>query len=226
MSQHRPILSPSLLSSDFSRLEAELSALEKSGLQWVHWDVMDGQFVPNITLGAPIIKACRPRSNLFFDVHLMVQGPERFLDDFLQAGADLISIHAEACLHLEAAIAKIKANGKVAGLALNPHTPLQVLDYLLPTLDLVLIMSVNPGFGGQQFIPLCLQKIVDLRKKIKKAGTKTLIQVDGGVNLENKDQIIAAGADVLVSGSAFFEFKPYSQAVATFLNQNPSALAG
>ncbi|MCF8030326.1 MAG: ribulose-phosphate 3-epimerase, partial [Desulfohalobiaceae bacterium] len=167
----KPILSPSLLSADFGRLDQELADLEGAGLSWVHWDVMDGAFVPNITLGAPIVKKCRPKTHLFFDVHLMVDRPERYLDQFLDAGADLLCIHAEACTHLESALSRISHGGARAALALNPHTPLACLDYILPQLDMVLIMSVNPGFGGQSFIPFSLRKIRDLAERIREAGT-------------------------------------------------------
>ncbi|MCF8030339.1 MAG: ribulose-phosphate 3-epimerase [Desulfohalobiaceae bacterium] len=217
--QKGPILSPSLLSADFGKLEQELADLERAGLSWVHWDVMDGAFVPNITLGAPIIKKCRPKTSLFFDVHLMVDRPERYLDQFLEAGADLLCIHAEACTHLESALSRISQGGAMAALALNPHTSLVCLDYLLPQLDMVLIMSVNPGFGGQGFIPFSLRKIRDLRERIQKAGTKTLIQVDGGVNLDNAASLVDSGADVLVSGSAFFAHPPYSERHQQFLRQ-------
>jgi len=213
------LLSPSLLSADFGRLNQELAALEEAGLQWVHWDVMDGTFVPNITLGAPIIKKCRPKTSLFFDVHLMVDRPERYLDQFLDAGADLVSIHAEACTHLESALSRISHGGALAALALNPHTPLACLDYLLPQLDMVLIMSVNPGFGGQSFIPFSLRKIRDLALRIQEEGTNTLIQVDGGVTPDNAGSLAASGANVLVSGSAFFAHPPYDERHELFLRQ-------
>ncbi len=215
----QPILSPSLLSADFGRLDQELAALEESGLSWVHWDVMDGAFVPNITLGAPIVKKCRPKTTLFFDVHLMVDRPERYLDQFLDAGADLLCIHAEACTHLESALSRISQGGARTALALNPHTPLTCLDYILPQLDMVLIMSVNPGFGGQSFIPFSLRKIRDLSKRIRSEGTETLIQVDGGVSPDNAASIVARGADVLVSGSAFFAHPPYSERHQRFLDE-------
>ncbi len=211
------ILSPSLLSSDYARLGEELSTLEDSGLEWVHWDVMDGTFVPNITLGAPIIKCLRKQSKLVFDVHLMVQQPERYLADFADAGADLICVHAEATPHVHRAVQEIKRLGKKAGVALNPHTPLCVLDYILPELDLVLIMSVNPGFGGQSFIPQSLEKVRQLKEKIDRAGLATLIQVDGGVDLNNCKPLVQAGAAVLVSGSAFFKFPPYKERLKAFI---------
>jgi len=205
------ILSPSLLSSDYGRLADELAALEDAGLSWVHWDVMDGMFVPNITLGAPIIKKLRKASGLFFDVHLMVQAPERYITDFADAGADMLVVHAEATNHLERTLSEIRRMGVQCGVALNPHTPLCVLEYVLDQLDMVLIMSVNPGFGGQKFIPFTMRKIEELSAMITARGLKTLIQVDGGVDPENTPELVRRGADVLVSGSAFFGHPPYRQ---------------
>ncbi|WP_027369555.1 ribulose-phosphate 3-epimerase [Desulfovermiculus halophilus] len=211
------ILSPSLLSSDFSRLADELHALEQAGLRWAHWDVMDGHFVPNITLGPPFIAACRRQSGLFFDVHLMIDHPDRYVDEFVLAGADLVCVHAEACVHLERTLSRIRELGAECALALNPHTPLSVLDYVLPQLDMVLIMSVNPGFGGQSFIPFSLDKIADLKQMITDRGCRCSIQVDGGVNLDNAQKLVRAGADILVSGSAFFKHPPYAQRLREFL---------
>lgn len=210
------ILSPSLLSSDFGRLAEELAALELAGLEWVHWDVMDGQFVPNITFGPPVIKALRKRSRLFFDVHLMIDAPERYLAEFAEAGADLLVVHAEASLHLPRTLSEIRRLGMKCGVALNPATPLEALEYVLPELDLVLLMSVNPGFGGQKFMPLTYKKLGTLRAMISACGSRALIQVDGGVDPGNIAALCEAGADVLVSGSAFFGFPPYAERLKVF----------
>ena len=197
------LIAPSLLSADFSRLGEELHRLESAGADWVHVDVMDGMFVPNITLGPPVIQALRTHSKLPFDVHLMVEKPERYLADFRDAGADIITVHAEACHHLHRTLTEIRKLGCKAGLSLNPATPINVLENVLDELDLILIMSVNPGFGGQQFIPHSLHKLQQAKQLI---GSRPIwLEVDGGVSSKNASEVKATGANVLVSGSALFK---------------------
>lgn len=211
------ILSPSMLSADYGRFAEELAALEDAGCKWVHWDVMDGLFVPNITFGPPLIKHLRKASSLFFDVHLMIEKPERYLEAFADAGADLICVHAEASVHLERTVSEIRRLGCQCGVALNPHTPLSVIEYLLPQLDMVLLMTVNPGFGGQSFIPFTMDKLNTLAHWVKGADLRTRIQVDGGVTPANTRALVAAGADTLVSGSAFFGNPPLAERHAEFM---------
>ena len=212
------ILSPSLLSADCGNLAETLRNLEAAGVKWVHWDVMDGQFVPNITFGQHVIKGLRPASGLFFDVHLMIEQPERYLADFKAAGADMLVVHTEATVHLQRTLAEIRRLGMKAGAALNPSTPLSVLDYVLEDVDMVLIISVNPGFGGQKFLPATFRKVAELRAKLNAAGrSDCLVQVDGGVNVDNTGALVEAGADVLVSGSAFFGHPPFSERLAVFM---------
>lgn len=210
------ILSPSLLSADFGNLEQELKALEDAGLKWAHWDVMDGRFVPNITFGPPVIGALRKRSRLFFDVHLMIVEPERYVADFAAAGADLLVVHAEATVHLDRTLREIRRLGMKAGVSLNPSTPVSALENVLDLLDLVLVMSVNPGFGGQSFIPQSYDKI--RRLAAMRDGRDLLIEVDGGVDPDNTSELVRAGADALVSGSAFFRFPPYAERLRIFEN--------
>ena len=205
------ILSPSLLSSDFGRLAEELSALEEAELSWVHWDVMDGSFVPNISFGPSVIARLRSQSRLFFDVHLMIEAPERYLSAFKDAGADMLVVHAEATTHLQRTLAEIRRLGMQAGVALNPASPLSMLEYVLDDIDMALIMSVNPGFGGQNFLFPSYAKIRTLREMLDARDLHVKIQVDGGVDLENAAELLRCGADVLVSGSAFFNFPPYAQ---------------
>ena len=210
------ILSPSLLSSDFGRLEQELKALEEAGLTWAHWDVMDGMFVPNITFGPPVIKRLRKASPLFFDVHLMIREPERYLADFAEAGADLLAVHAEASVHLDRTLREIRRLGMKAGVALNPSTPVSALENVVDLLDQVMVMSVNPGFGGQSFIRQSLAKIRRISAMLREAGSTAVIEVDGGVDPDNTPELVEAGASVLVAGSAFFNFPPYAERLRVF----------
>lgn len=198
-------LSPSILSADFSRLGEQIRELDEAGAQYVHIDVMDGRFVPSISFGVPIIKSIRDCSERIFDVHLMIEEPERYIVDFVDAGADLITVHAESCVHLDRTIDSVKEKGILAGVALNPSTPLSVLDYLLPKVDMVLIMTVNPGYGGQKLIPYTVQKVRDLKEMVDRQGLKTDIEVDGGVNLFNVEELMDAGANIIVAGSAIFD---------------------
>lgn len=198
-------LSPSILSADFGSLTKSIKAAEEAGAAYIHFDMMDGTFVPNISFGAPIIKAVRKDIKSFFDVHMMVEEPGRYISDVVNAGADGITVHQEACLHLDRTINQIKEAGLKAGVALNPATPISTLEYLLPMLDLVLIMTVNPGFGGQKFIPYTLDKIRDLRKKADDMGLQLNIGVDGGVTLDNIASIRDAGANFFIAGSAVFK---------------------
>lgn len=205
-------ISPSILSADFARLGEEVAAVSQAGADYIHVDVMDGHFVPNITIGPQVVKALRPHSALPFDVHLMIAPVDLYIADFAEAGADIITVHPEAGPHLHRTIQLIKAQGKKAGVSLNPGTPVEVLDPILEDLDLVLIMSVNPGFGGQSFIPSALRKIEAVRKRIDNLGKAIDLEVDGGINEETARQAIAAGADVLVAGTATFRGGPEAYA--------------
>lgn len=198
-------VAPSLLSADFSILEKELQLIEKTAAEWLHFDIMDGHFVPNLTFGPLIVSSLRPKTNLFFDVHLMVEKPDFYIKPFAQAGAQLLTVHQEACTHLHRIVHAIKEEGLKAGVSLNPATPPQFLDYLLEDLDLVLVMSVNPGFPSQSFLPAVLPKIRYFSEKKKENGLSYEIQVDGGINEKTAPLVIQAGATVLVTGSAFFE---------------------
>jgi ribulose-phosphate 3-epimerase len=197
------IVAPSILSADFARLGEEIESV--SAAEWIHVDVMDGRFVPNITIGPLVVGALRPITDKLLDCHLMIVEPDKYIADFRNAGADLITVHAEACSHLDRSIQAIKQSGAKAGVALNPHTPESVLDYVLEELDLVLVMSVNPGFGGQSLIERVFPKIERVRKRIDALGLDTLIEVDGGVKVNNAHRFTEAGAHVLVSGSGVFK---------------------
>jgi len=206
-------LSASILSADFGRLAEQVREAEQAGVDWIHVDVMDGHFVPNITIGPAVTRAIRRATNLPLDVHLMISNPERYVEAFVEAGADWLGVHAEATAHLERLIQQIKEAGVRAAVTLNPATPLHCLEYVLPDLDLVLLMTVNPGFSGQKFIPGVLPKIRRLREMIDAQKLDTLIQVDGGVQVDTIRDLVAAGADVLVSGSGIFNERPVAENV-------------
>jgi len=207
-------IAPSILSADFARLGDEVAAVVAAGAEYIHVDVMDGAFVPNITIGAPVVKALRPVTDRVLDVHLMVDEPGRFIGDFAEAGADIITVHVEACSHLHRTLQQIRSSGKRAGVSLNPHTPPEAIAYVLELVDLVLVMSVNPGFGGQAFIPQVLPKLERIRAMIDASGLDIDLEVDGGVKPGTARQVVEAGADVLVAGSAVFGHGDYAAAIA------------
>ena len=212
------IVSPSILSADFSRLGEEIKSVEEAGADWIHVDVMDGHFVPNITIGPPVVKSLRKITKLPLDVHLMIENVDLYIPEFANAGADFITVHQEACVHLHRSIALIKELGKKAGVAINPGTPVETLGSIIPEVDLVLIMSVNPGFGGQTFIESSIGKASAIKAMIEQSGSSALIEIDGGITADNCDRVTSAGVDALVAGSAVFKSDDYTKIISTLKN--------
>ena len=220
-----PILAPSVLAADFANLQKEVSMLNESAADWIHVDIMDGVFVPNLSMGLPVVEAIRRHARKPLDVHLMIVQPERYVESFRKAGAELISVHVEACPHLHRNIQQIKDLGCQAGVAINPHTPVHVLENIIQDIDLVCVMSVNPGFGGQKFIPHTYRKIRALREMIDAAGSSVLIEVDGGVNQTNARPLLEAGADVLVAGNFVFSADDPLAVISALKKATPARLA-
>ncbi len=213
MGKRKTLVAPSILSADFGRLAEEISAVEKAGADWIHIDVMDGHFVPNITIGPLVVEGARKYTSLPLDVHLMIENADSYIADFAKAGADIITVHVEACPHLHRTVALIKEEGKKAGVSLNPATSISTLEDILPELDMVLIMSVNPGFGGQSFIPSALDKTRRLKKMIDERGLDIDIEMDGGIKPDNAKDAVDAGVNVLVAGSAIFKSSNYAKTI-------------
>lgn len=214
------IIAPSILAADFANLQRDIEVINQSAAEWIHIDVMDGVFVPNISFGFPVLEAVKKHSNKFLDVHLMIVHPEKYIEEFAQKGANGLSVHYEGNLHIHSILQTIRKHGMKAGLVLNPHTPVSVIQEIIHDIDTLLIMSVNPGFGGQKFIPYTIEKIKQARKLIDSSGCKVTLQVDGGVGLSNAKEILSAGADNLVAGSAVFNAPNPSEVIAALKNIN------